>query len=94
MTFYIYNPVTKHRYTRGPSSGQFDSEGGAKASLTALKKREKGFETYAVISADEFFKQDLDIIVISMMNGKQITIKQSQKGNPAVDPSMEGYWSM
>lgn len=93
MYYYIFNPKTKHRYTHGTASGCYNTERGAKAALTRLKKT-IAYQDYTTISAEKFFAQDIDVIVISMMSGKEVVIRQSQKGNPAVDPSMEGYWSM
>ena len=37
---------------------------------------------------------DHDVEVISLMSKQPVIIKASERGNPALDPSTESYWSM
>lgn len=60
----------------------------------ALKRMGLEEGEYTAMTLADFNAQDEDITVRSAMNGAEITIKRSQRGNPALDPSMEGYWSM
>lgn len=48
------------------------------------------------VTTEKDFNENIDYMVTvkSLMSGKPVTLKRSQQGNPALDPSMEGYWSM
>lgn len=77
----------------------------AKAALTKGRRRGhahfgirvydlKALDTMAVCTRNYFdSKIDYDVVVQSLMSGKDVTIKRSEAGG-CTDPSTERYWSM
>jgi hypothetical protein len=97
----IYNPNT-YRMLRVIKNGywqdaQYATQAAAKAQLTklstGLRPKIKADE-WKVISMDEYRRNEPEVEVISIGSGKPVKIKISACGNQALDPSMEGYWSM
>lgn len=99
MSFVIYNTATLKRMP-SPHSGQmlFPSERVAKTIRTkVLKGSNTSAEEVAlwkVAPIDEWVAADKDIVVKSAMDGRDVTIKASNRGCRASDPSLEGYWTM
>lgn len=97
MSFVIYN-TTSFSLWRGNSysAKSYATERAAKAQLTKLTKGlmavlEEG--EWAVASADEFRTMEPEVEVKSVMGGT-VKVRASERGNPALDPSMEGYYCM
>jgi hypothetical protein len=88
-TFVIYNTKGFHLYKTPNGKQWFDQERTAKAMHTRFNLG----DDWKVASYDEWSQVDPDIQVRSVMNGQLVTIKASDRGNPALDPSMEGYWT-
>lgn len=98
MSFVIYNTRTYARM-KSPSSRQqlFETERAAKTIRTKVLKKEGATPDEAaewvVAEYSVWQAADPEIEVISVMSQKPVKIKASQRGNPAVDPSMEGHWT-
>lgn len=90
MSFVIYNAKTFHRHKTANGDQTFSLERVAKAVRT---KANLDPQQWIVASWDDWRKADVEIEVNSVMGGK-VKIRSSERGNAAVDPSMEGYWSM
>ncbi len=96
--FVIYN--TKDFYLWcGPnhySTRYYATARAAKAQLTKLTKGPSAVlkeDEWAVASVDEFRMMEPEVEVKSVMGGT-VKVRASERGNPALDPGMEGYWSM
>lgn len=90
MSFVIYNAKTFARHKASVSGAQsFPHERVAKAVRTKAKLDPA---EWLVADYDTWCAADPEVEVDSVMGGK-VKIRASERGNPAVDPSMEGYWS-
>lgn len=87
MSAFIVN--TKSWTRKGYKS--YSTVGRAQA---ALKKLGLDTEQYEAMSAEDWIAGDTDVTVKNLMSGREVTIKRSERGNPATDPSMEGYFTM
>ena len=94
MSYVIYNNRTKHRLET-PNASSWAEQRIAKAVLTKAIKSGKAVEgEWTVASYDDWRAVDTEIEVISVMSGKPVKIRQSDRGSRASDPSMEGYWTL
>ena len=96
--FVIYNTKDFHLWCGNSYGAKFyATERAAKAQFTKLTKGMRAIlkdEDWAIASYEDFQKIDPTVTVTSLMSGKPVLIKASQRGKCAVDPSMEGYWTM
>lgn len=90
MSFVIYNAKTFHRHKTANGDQSFSLERVAKAVRT---KANLDPAVWLIADYDTWRAADPEVEVNSVMGGK-VKIRASERGNPAVDPSMEGYWSM
>lgn len=91
MYHVIYNKTTFALY----GVVAYSTAAAAKAVRTkAIKRGLIEADQWEVASKEEWRARDPMVTVISLMSGKSVEIRMSQKGNPALDPSMEGYWQM
>ncbi len=81
----IYNPKSLYVECGGKS---YSSKGRAEAARQKLGLTECVSGTY-----DEFHAADYDVVVKNILSGKDVTIKQSERGGPC-DPSTERHHSM
>jgi hypothetical protein len=90
--FVIYNTKTYALYY-GDDYGhkRYETERAAKSALTksGLDKAE-----WAVIDSKEFDDIEPIVSVRALMTGSPVLLRKRDVGNPAVDPSMEGYYTM
>lgn len=98
MSWVIYN-TTNFRLWNGNQYGpkHYETERAAKAQFTKLTKGLRAIlkdSEWAIASYDDFNAMDPTVTVISLMSGKPVLIKASQRGRVATDPSMDGYWTM
>lgn len=81
----IFNPKSLHVANGGKS---YTSKGRAEAARKKL-----GLTDYVAGTYDEFHAADHDVVVKNILTGKDVTIKQSERGGPC-DPSTERYHCM
>lgn len=98
MSYVICNLQTFQLYS-GNSYGakHYETEASAKTQLTKLTKGlapKLAAGKWVVMNHLKFLKLEPTVEVISIMSGKPVTIRASEVGRCAVDPSMEGYWTM
>lgn len=87
MAAFIVNNNTLKRYKDKP----YASKGTAQA---AQKRLGLSADEYTVMSTEEWLAADEQVEVKNLMSGKPVMIRRSERGNPALDPSMEGYFTM
>lgn len=85
MEYIIFNPKSLWQYAYGKG---YSSKGRAEAARKKL-----GLTDCVSGTRDEFHAADHDVVVKNILTGKDVTIKQSERGGPC-DPSTERYHSM
>lgn len=88
MPYVIYHATSKHRF-RIRTGSVWELERTAKA----VKTKNKLGDEWIVAEYSDWVANDHEIEVISVMTGNPVKIRASERGNPAVDPSMEGHWT-
>ncbi len=61
-----------------------------RAAQLATEKYDRPFK---VMTSDEWRAGD-GYVEVETIHGSTVKIRLSERGNPALDPSMEGYWCM
>lgn len=88
MKYLIYNTRTLYIEKR------FETERGAKVSLSRKYSKQRDGHELAVTDLDTFHNEiDYDVQVRNIVGGKMVTIKKSEQGS-CCDPSRELYHTM
>lgn len=80
-----------------PLGKTYKSLSAAKGAMTRAKTHAGGPKypagEFAAMTLEDFRMADTEITVKSLMNGKEVKIRKSERGG-CTDPSTERYWSM
>ncbi len=92
MSFVIYNKNTFDLWYGGDYGPKhYDTERVAKASRTKAKLNAVD---WAVIDYNAFCDIEPIVTVEALMTGKPVQLRKRDVGNRALDPSMEGYYTL
>lgn len=96
MSYVIYHKVLLTRLETAKRVASFGRSQTAKMVLTkAVNAGEVKREDYIVDTYEAWRQADHHVDVISAQDGKTVCmVLASNRGNPALDPSLESYWSM
>ena len=92
MIWVICNTATWSLFRGGKvHKKMYKTESAAKGQMT---KHNLSADRWKPMPLDQWRAQEPKVIVRSMMNGAPVEIAASDVGNPALDPSTEGYFCM
>ena len=89
MSFVIYNVRTFRRHKASNGGETFEHERVAKAVRTKAKLD----PVVWVVASYEAWRAAEPMVEVESVMGGKVMIRASERGNPAVDPSMEGHWT-